>query len=86
MAFATPEGLWHYAIFQTPIDKFLKPYKEFLQAYLYDIVIFSQGWESPLKKVQLVLDALWCPTLYGEPWERMTGVEKAHHLGYVIDR
>lgn len=96
-AFSTPKGLWQYArmpfglhgapaTFQRAVDFVLRPHKEFSGAYLDDIVIFSQDWESHLPKVKMVLDALRRAGFTVNPEKSKAGLEEARYLGYVVGR
>ena len=65
-AFATPWGLFQFtcmpfglqgapATFQRMVDKLLNGLGDFSDAYLDDVIIFSQSWDDHVKHLQVVL-------------------------------
>ncbi|KAK5907135.1 hypothetical protein CesoFtcFv8_005015 [Champsocephalus esox] len=68
-AFATPTGLYQYTVlpfglhgapatFQSLMDKVLRPHREYAAAYLDDVVIHSDSWDSHLIRLAEVLESL----------------------------
>lgn len=69
IAFATPTGLYHYTVltfglhgapptFQRLMDRVLRLHSEYMAAYLYDVIVYNHNWESYLKQLNNVLEAL----------------------------
>ena len=68
-AFATPDGLFHYRklpfglhgappTFQRLMDRVLRPHRGYAAAYIDDIVIHGSEWDTHVKQVSAVLQAL----------------------------
>lgn len=84
--FATPDGLFHYiclpfglhvapATFQRPMDRILRPHQRYAAAYLDDVVVYSQDWETHLMQVQKVLDSLREAGLIANPKKMQTSLQ-----------
>lgn len=91
-AFSTPSGLYQYkvmpfglhgtsAIFQRLMDKVLRPHTEYASAYLDNIVIFSESWETHLNRVNAVLQSLREVSLTANPDKCFVGLSEAKYLG-----
>ncbi|XP_077962421.1 uncharacterized protein LOC144410313 isoform X1 [Gasterosteus aculeatus] len=96
-AFATPEGLYQYTVlpfgvhgapatFQRLMDKILRPHQGYAAAYIDDIVIHSDDWETHLSRLRAVLGALRGAGLTANPKKCRLGLEEASYLGYRIGR
>eukprot|EP00063_Salmo_salar_P014535 XP_013989370.1 PREDICTED: uncharacterized protein LOC106566074 [Salmo salar] len=98
-AFSTPGGggLYHYrvlpfglhgapATFQRLMDRVLRPHSEYAAAYLGDIIVHSDSWESHLCRLQVVVDALRDAGLTANPHKCKLGYAEMEYLGYQIGR
>ncbi len=80
-AFSTPNGHWHYrvlpfglhgapATFQRMMDIFcLRPHQAYAAAYLDDVIIHSECWETHLERLRRVLTELRRAGLTANPQE-----------------
>ncbi|XP_071061873.1 uncharacterized protein [Pseudochaenichthys georgianus] len=96
-AFATPTGLYQYTVlpfglhgapatFQRLMDKVLRPHREYAAAYLDDVVIHSDSWDSHLIRLAAVLESLRRAGLTANPRKCKLGLEEAEYLGFTIGR
>ncbi|XP_058858753.1 retrovirus-related Pol polyprotein from transposon 17.6 [Acipenser ruthenus] len=94
-AFATPLGLFQYkvmpfglhgapATFQRLMDIILRPHAQYASAYIDDIVIFTDSWETHLEKVNAVLQSLREAALTANPEKCFVGLQEAQYLGFVV--
>lgn len=94
MAFSTPEGLFQCTVlpfglhrapatFQWILDKILKPHRQYAAAYLDDVTIQTEDWETHLLRVQAMLDCLQAAGLTANPAKCSIGLEAAKYLGYM---
>ena len=72
------------ATFQRTMDKTLRPHRAYAAAYLDDVVIHSEDWDSHLPKVQAVLDSIWEAGFTANPkkiypWVRRGKVSGVYH-------
>ena len=96
-AFATPDGLFQYkvlpfgmhgapATFQRMMDKILRPHRDYAAAYLDDIVVQSNDWQSHLKRLEAILGALREAGLTAKAAKCRLGLEEAEYLGFTVGR
>ena len=94
-AFATPFGLFQFkrmpfglqgapATFQRMVDRLLDGTGEFSDAYIDDIVVYSQSWEEHMDHLRLVLQRLRLAGLTVKTRKCQLGTNKCVYLGYVI--
>ncbi|XP_065268782.1 uncharacterized protein LOC135885080, partial [Emys orbicularis] len=94
-AFATASGLYQFtrmpfglhgapATFQRLMDRLLLPHREYVAAYLDDVVIYSDRWESHLEWVAAVLRSLRAAGLTANPKKCRIGWQETTYLGYTI--
>lgn len=94
-AFSTPRALYQYkmmpfglhgapATFQRLMDKVLRPHAEYASAYIDDIVIFSEDWDSHVAKLKAVLQSLREASLTANPEKCFIGLTEAKYLGYIV--
>uniref|UniRef100_A0A8C7F2V4 Gypsy retrotransposon integrase-like protein 1 n=1 Tax=Oncorhynchus kisutch TaxID=8019 RepID=A0A8C7F2V4_ONCKI len=94
-AFATPEGLFQYvrmpfglhgaaATFQRLMDAILRPHQEYAAAYIDDVVIHSEDWDSHLLRLRAVLVSLEATGLTANPNKCCLGLSEAEYLGYTV--
>jgi hypothetical protein len=93
-AFATPDGLFHYRklpfglhgappTFQRLMDRVLRPHRGYAAAYIDDIVIHGSEWDTHVKQVSAVLQALREAGLTANPKKCQLGLQEAEYLGYT---
>ena len=68
------------------MDRVLRPHSEYAAAYLDYIIVPSDNWESHLRKLQAVIDALWDAGLTANPHKCKLGYAEVEYLGYQIGR
>uniref|UniRef100_A0A8C5CZT0 ribonuclease H n=1 Tax=Gadus morhua TaxID=8049 RepID=A0A8C5CZT0_GADMO len=96
-AFATPDGLFHYRklpfglhgappTFQRLMDRVLRPHRGYAAAYIDDIVIHGSEWDTHVKQVSAVLQALREAGLTANTKKCQLGLQEAEYLGYTIRR
>ncbi len=96
-AFCTPNGHWHYrvlpfglhgapATFQRMMDILLRPHQAYAAAYLDDVIIHSECWETHLERLRRVLTELRRAGLTANPKKCHLGLTEAKYLGYKIGR
>lgn len=96
-AFSTPDGLFQYVVFpfglhgapatfQCMMDRILQPHREFVAAYLGDVIIYCKDWASHLNRVQEVLDSIRESGLTANPNKCAIGLGETKYLGYSIGR
>ncbi|XP_036804331.1 uncharacterized protein LOC118940159 [Oncorhynchus mykiss] len=89
-AFATPEGLFQYvrmpfglhgaaATFQRLMDAILRPHQEYAAAYIDDVVIHSEDWDSHLLRLRAVLVSLEATGLTANPNKCCLGLSEAEY-------
>lgn len=62
------------------------PHSEYAAAYLDDIIVHSDSWESHLCRLQAVVDALRDAGLTANPHKCKLGYAEVEYLGYQIGR
>uniref|UniRef100_A0A1X7V1E0 Reverse transcriptase domain-containing protein n=1 Tax=Amphimedon queenslandica TaxID=400682 RepID=A0A1X7V1E0_AMPQE len=94
-AFATPDGLYEFevmpfglhsapATFQRMVNTVLRSCFQFAQAYIDEIVIFSQNWKEHLYHLEEVLECLWDANLTVQLGKCQFAKPYVHYLGHVI--
>ena len=94
-AFATPTGLYQFkylpfglhgapATFQRMMDHLLRGKEEFAAAYMDDLVIFSDDWESHLIHLRDVLGTLKHANLTAKPSKCSFGQTHVSYLGHIV--
>ncbi|KAJ8401284.1 hypothetical protein AAFF_G00385150 [Aldrovandia affinis] len=68
------------------MDQILRPHREYMAAYLDDIIIYGNKWKSHLNWVSAVLHALREAWLTAKPKTFWLGLQEAEYLGYTIGR
>ena len=87
-AFATPDRLFHYRklpfglhrappTFQRLMDQVLRPHRVYATAYIDDTVIHGSEWDTHLKQVSAVLQALREAGLTANPKKGWLGPPEA---------
>ena len=93
--FTTPFGLFQFlrmpfglqgapATFQRMIDRLLQGLGQFANAYLDDVVIFSESWEEHLRHIETVLTRLRESGLTAKPRKCQFGMAQCVYLGHVV--
>ena len=72
------------ATFQHLMDNVLEGAREYLSAYLDDVVVFTQTWEDHLTHVQEVLRRNQAAGLTVNPKKSAMAQAEVQYLGYVI--
>ena len=94
-AFTTPFGLheytvmpfglqWAPATFQRMKDVLLKGVREYAEAYLDDLVIFSSTWEEHCQHIKTVLCRLQEAGLTAKPAKCQLGRRQCVYLGHLV--
>lgn len=94
-AFKTPFGMYQFkvmpfglqgapATFQRLMNHVLRDVSEFSDAYLDDVVIFSQSWEEHMCHLQRVLQCIRAAGLTINPQKCAVAQREVEYLGYVI--
>ncbi|KAG2465187.1 POL3 protein, partial [Polypterus senegalus] len=94
-AFATPDGLYEFTrlpfglhgaplTFQRMMDQILRPHSEYSGAYLDDVVIFSNDWQTHLERLQAILERLRQAGLTANPKKCKLGMSETHYFGYSL--
>ena len=94
-AFTTPFGLYQFRVmpfglqgapstFQRMMDVLLKGIREYADAYLDDLVIFSHTWEEHCKHLRAVLSRLREAGLTAKPAKCQLGMQQCVYLGHVV--
>ncbi|XP_063788599.1 uncharacterized protein LOC134943977 [Pseudophryne corroboree] len=94
-AFITSFGLFEFktmpfgmknapATFQSVVDDLLKGFREFAQAYLDDIAVFSRTWEEHLGHVGLVLERIRWAGLTIRADKCQMGMTEVQYLGHRV--
>jgi hypothetical protein len=94
-AFATPMGLYQFkylpfglhgapATFQRMMDRLLRGKENYAAAYMDDLVIFSNDWESHLTHVQDVLETLRQANLTAKPSKCSFAQTQVEYLGHIV--
>lgn len=94
-AFSMPWGLFHFrarpfdlhevaATFQHLKDKIREPHNDYAAAYVGNMVIFSQDWETYIQQAMAVLHALKASSLIANPVKWAVGERETQNLGYLL--
>ena len=94
-AFTTPFGLYQFrvmpfglqgapATIQRMMDVLLKRIREYADAYLDDLVIFSHTWEEHCKHLRAVFSRLREAGLTAKPAKCQLGMQQCVYLGHVV--
>ena len=94
-AFTTPNGLFQFkvmpfglsgapATFQRMMDRLLQGMEDFAGAYMNDIIIFSESWETHLHHVEQVLLKLREHNLTAKPGKCQFGMKECCYLGHIV--
>ena len=94
-AFATPTGLYQFkylpfglhgapATFQRMMDHLLRGKEEYAAAYMDDLVIFSNDWESHRIHLRDVLETLKQANLTVKPSKCRFGQTHVSYLGHIV--
>lgn len=82
---ATPFDLHEVAAtFQHLKDKIREPHKDYAAAYLDNMVIFSQDWETYIQQAMAVLHSLKASGLIANPVKWAVGKRETQNLGYLL--
>jgi hypothetical protein len=68
------------------MDRVLRPHRGYAAAYIDDIVIHGSEWDTHVKQVSAVLQALREAGLTANPKKCQLGLQEAEYLGYTIGR
>ena len=96
-SFSTPSGLYQFtmmpfglkgapATFQRLMDRVITGLDGFVSAYLDDVIIFSDTFESHLNQLQQVLTRLKEAGLTAKPQKCNLGADHCQYLGHIIGR
>ena len=96
LAFAMPTGLYHYTVlpfglhgapptFQRLMDRVLRLHSEYTALYLYDMIVYNHNWESYLKQLNNVLEALRRAGLNTNAKKCRLRLEEAVYLGLPLE-
>ena len=94
-AFTTPFGLYQFrrmpfglqgapATFQRMMDRLLDGMKDFADAYIDDLVIFTATWEEHLRCLRVILEKLRRVNLTVKRRKCQFGMGECSYLGHVI--
>ena len=94
-AFTTPFGLYQFAVmpfglqgapatFQRMMDSLLKGVRDYAEAYLDDLVIFSNTWEEHCKHLRTILQRLRSAGLTAKPSKCQLGMRQCVYLGHQV--
>ena len=94
-AFTTPNGLFQFkvmpfglsgapATFQRMMDRLLQGMEDFVGAYIDDVIIFSESWETHLHHVEQVLLKLKEHNLTAKPGKCQFGMKECCNLGHIV--
>ena len=94
-AFTTPFGLYQFrrmpfglqgapATFQRMMDRLLDGMKDFADAYIDDLVIFTDTWEEHLRCLRVILEKLRRVNLTVKRRKCQFGMGECSYLGHVI--
>ena len=74
------------ATFQRLMDKILRPFPKFAQAYLDDVIIFSDTFEEHLEHIKLVIDAVHAEGFLFRLSKCFFAMPEVEYLGHYIGR
>ena len=94
-AFTTPFGLYQFTVmpfglqgapatFQRMMDVLLKGIRDYAEAYLDDLVIFSRTWEEHCQHLKSVLSRLREAGLTAKPAKCQLGMRQCVYLGHLV--
>ena len=72
------------ATFQRMMDHLLEGMREFMGAYLDDLIVFSRSWTEHLQHVSTVLNRLRAAGLTAKPKKCQFGMAECVYLGHVV--
>ena len=94
-AFTTPFGLYQFTVmpfglqgapatFQRMMDVLLKGIREYAEAYLDDLVVFSRTWEEHCSHLKSILNRLREAGLTAKPAKCQLGMQQCVYLGHIV--
>ena len=72
------------ATFQRMMDNLIRDLKEFADAYLDDLIIFSETWEEHLAHLGIVLERIRAAGLKIQLLKCQFALQSAEYLGHII--